>query len=308
MSVIAMLAAGARPEREVLVTRVFDASPDLVFRMWTEPEHLARWWGPRGFTNPVCELDARPGGAFCIHMRAPNGVVYPLRGTFREIVRPKRIVFTAVAEDMQGNALLDEIATITFTAEGAKTKVTVHAKAVGLAPPAPRMLDGMEAGWSQSLERLAAGVAREGADRAADEEQIREVLADRAQALHDKDSALAVAHLSEDAVMFTLAPPLQSRGPEARNRERLEAWFATWRGPIDWRLHDIDIAVGGDIAFVRGLGHMSGTKIDGGEVDLWARTTICFRRTSGAWRIAHEHTSVPFYMDGSFKAAVDLKP
>ena len=131
MSRIAELHAGLRPQLEVVVTRVFDASAELVFRMWTEPEHFARWWGPKGFTNPVCELDARPGGAILVHMRAPNGAVYPLAGTFREIVPCERLVFTFIAEDGEGNAALDEITTVTFAAEGSKTRVTVRSKACG---------------------------------------------------------------------------------------------------------------------------------------------------------------------------------
>jgi uncharacterized protein YndB with AHSA1/START domain/ketosteroid isomerase-like protein len=311
MSRISELHAGLRPQLEVVVTRTFDAPAELVFRMWTEPEHFARWWGPKGFTNPVCELDARPGGAILVHMRAPNGSVYPMTGTFREIVPCERLVFTSIAEDGEGNAALDEITTVPFAAEGSKTRVTVRSKAVGLAPAALGMLAGMEKGWSQSMDRLATSVvakAATGEVRSEDEAQIRKVLADRASALHDKDSALAVAHLAEDAVMFTLAPPLEHRGAKARDRSRLEAWFATWRGPIGWELHDPDISVGGDVAFVRALGHMTGTKVDGEQVDLWTRTTVCLHRIGGAWRIVHEHTSVPFYMDGSFRAAVDLEP
>ena len=146
--------AAKPPELEVVITRTFDAPRELVFRMWTEPRHFARWWGPKGFTNPVCELDARPGGAILVHMRAPNGAVYPLTGTFREVVPLDRIVFTCIAEDGQGNAALDEITTVTFAAEGSKTKVTVRSKAVGLAPAASHMLSGMEKGWSQTLDRL----------------------------------------------------------------------------------------------------------------------------------------------------------
>jgi uncharacterized protein YndB with AHSA1/START domain/ketosteroid isomerase-like protein len=296
------------PELEVVITRTFDAPRELVFRMWTEPQHLARWWGPRGFTNPVCELDARPGGAILIHMRAPNGAVYPLTGRFREVVPSERLVFTSVAEDGEGNPALDEITTVTFASVGGKTKVTVHTKAVGMAPAAPAMLAGMEKGWSQSFDRLAVAAIGAGASAGKDEAQIRRLLADRALSLHDRDAALAVAHLADGAVMYTLAPPLEHRGAKAQERARLEAWFATWRGPIGWKLHDPEIAVGGDIAFVRGLGHMTGCKLDGEEVDLWVRTTVCLRRVAGAWRIVHEHTSVPFHMDGSLEAAVDLQP
>jgi predicted dithiol-disulfide oxidoreductase (DUF899 family)/uncharacterized protein YndB with AHSA1/START domain len=157
MTIIESQRTAARsPELEVVITRTFDAPRDLVFRMWTEPEHLARWWGPKGFTNPVCELDARPGGAILIHMRAPDGAVYPMTGVFREYVPPKRLVFSSIAEDGNGNPALDEITTVTFAAEGEQTKVTVRTKAVGITPAAPRMLAGMEKGWLQSLDRLAA--------------------------------------------------------------------------------------------------------------------------------------------------------
>jgi uncharacterized protein YndB with AHSA1/START domain len=142
-------------ERTVTLTRVIDAPRELVFRLWTEPKHMAAWWGPRCFDNPVCELDVRPGGAIRIHMRGPDGTVYPMTGTFREIMPPRRLVFEAVAEDQAGNALLRSLTVVTFAEEGDKTKLTVHADAIGLSPLAPQMLAGMEAGWTQSLEKLA---------------------------------------------------------------------------------------------------------------------------------------------------------
>jgi uncharacterized protein YndB with AHSA1/START domain len=152
-------AADTKRDHELTITRVFDAPRELVFTMWTDPEHMAQWWGPQGFTNPVCEMDVRVGGAIRIHMRGPDGVVHPMTGTFREIVAPERLVFTAVAEDQAGNPLLEALTTVTFAERGGKTTLTVHARAVGLAPVAPQMLAGMDAGWTQSLERLAALVA-----------------------------------------------------------------------------------------------------------------------------------------------------
>lgn len=152
--------------REVTLTRIYDAPRSLVFKMWTDPEHVAQWWGPKLFTNPVCELDVRPGGRIWIVMRGPKGTDYdndfPMSGTFHEIVPAERLVFTAVAEDKDGNALLRARTVVTFEEQGGKTKLTVHADAVGLAPVAPQMLAGMEAGWSQSLEKLAELVARAG--------------------------------------------------------------------------------------------------------------------------------------------------
>jgi uncharacterized protein YndB with AHSA1/START domain len=147
--------AEAPAQREVRLTRVFDAPIELVWMAWTDPRHMAQWWGPKSFTNPVCELDVRPGGAIRIDMRAPNGTIYPMTGTFKEIVPRERLVFTSVARDNDGNPLLEGHNIITFEDVGGKTKVTVLSRAVGIAPIAPQMLAGMEMGWTQSLEKLA---------------------------------------------------------------------------------------------------------------------------------------------------------
>jgi uncharacterized protein YndB with AHSA1/START domain len=150
----------APAQSEVTLTRVFDAPPQLVWAAWTERRHLARWWGPKGFTNPVCELDLTPGGAILVHMRAPQGEVFPMTGTFEEIVPPERLVFTTVARDLDGNPLLEGRTTVTFEDVGGKTKLTIHTRAVGIAAVAPQMLAGMERGWTQSLEKLAELIER----------------------------------------------------------------------------------------------------------------------------------------------------
>jgi uncharacterized protein YndB with AHSA1/START domain len=148
--------AGATPmERTLVITRVFDAPRALVFQAWTDPKHLAQWWGPQGFTNPICEFDARPGGALRIHMRAPDGTIYPMIGIVREILAPERLVFTNSAVDSAGKPLLDGLTIVTFANEGGKTKLTVETRATGLVAIAARMLEGMEAGWNQSIDRLA---------------------------------------------------------------------------------------------------------------------------------------------------------
>lgn len=142
-------------EMSVCISRTINAPRARVFSAWIFPEQMAQWWGPQGFTNPVCDVDARPGGRILVHMRAPDGTIYPMTGTFHEVVAPKRLVFTAFAEDHDGNALLESHTTVTFAEQNGKTIVTVEAKAIGLAPIAPQMLAGMNAGWTQSLERLA---------------------------------------------------------------------------------------------------------------------------------------------------------
>lgn len=146
-------------ERKVLITRVFDAPRAVVFRAWTDPKQMAKWWGPKGFTNPVCELDVRPGGAIRVVMRAPDGAEHPMGGAFSEVVPPERLVFTAIAEDAAGNPLLEALTIVTFTEVGGKTRLTLDATGVPLVAGAVPMVGGMEAGWTQSIERLTALVS-----------------------------------------------------------------------------------------------------------------------------------------------------
>jgi uncharacterized protein YndB with AHSA1/START domain len=101
-------------ERELTITRVFDAPRALVFKVWTDPKHLAQWWGPQGFTNPVCEFDARVGGELRIHMRGPDGAIYPMKGVIREFAPPERLAFTSIAIDAAGNHLLEGMTTVLF--------------------------------------------------------------------------------------------------------------------------------------------------------------------------------------------------
>jgi uncharacterized protein YndB with AHSA1/START domain len=149
-------AAQAKPlvEREITITRVFDAPRALVFEAWIDAKHLAQWWGPKGFTNPVCEFDARVGGKLRMHMRAPDGTVYPMKGEIRELVAPERLVFTNIAVDEAGRHLLEGLTTVTFADEGGKTKLTVHTKAVAVVEHAAAYLQGMDAGWTQSIDKL----------------------------------------------------------------------------------------------------------------------------------------------------------
>jgi ketosteroid isomerase-like protein len=139
-------------------------------------------------------------------------------------------------------------------------------------------------------------------------EQIRAVLDDLAAAITTKDAHRAVAHYAPDVVSFSLAPPLRVAGDEVTDPAGTEGWFVTWDGPIGYDISDRVIEVSGDVAFCHGLTHLTGTKTDGAQVDLWFRSTVGLRRVDGRWLISHEHDSTPFYMDGSDRAANDLKP
>ena len=147
-------------EREVTITRVFAAPRALVFKAWTDPQHLAQWWGPHGFTTPVCEFDARVGGALRIHMRGPDGTIYPMQGVIREFVAPERLVFSSVATDTAGKPLIDQLTTVTFVEQNGKTTMTMHSRAVAVAEAGVGHLQGMEIGWTQTIDRLEGLLAR----------------------------------------------------------------------------------------------------------------------------------------------------
>ena len=138
-----------------------------------------------------------------------------------------------------------------------------------------------------------------------DEAGIRSLIDQHVKALYAKDAQAVITCLAPDYVPFTLAPPLVST---MTSTKEYESWFATWQGPIGTEIRDLAIAVSGDLGISHSLNMMSGRSASGHEVKLWYRQTLSFRKVNGAWKIAHEHTSVPFYMDGSFRAATDLKP
>ena len=146
----------------LIITRIFDAPRALVFKMWTDPKHMAQWWGPRGFTNPMCEIERAAGRQdLRIDMRAPDGRVFPMTGTFREIVEPERLVVRGLpGRSTRVHHLAELLTTVTFEEQGGKTKLTMHAAPSDLLPIARQMLAGMEAGWNESLDKLAELVGR----------------------------------------------------------------------------------------------------------------------------------------------------
>jgi uncharacterized protein YndB with AHSA1/START domain len=142
-------------ERELVITRIFDAPRDLVFRVWTEPDRVARWWGPQGFVTAYCNMDVRPGGAFRVCMRSPAGAEHWKQGVYREVVEPERLVFTFAWEDAQGEPTHQTQVTVTFAAHGDKTELTLR-QAV-FETVATR--DEHQRGWTSTLQRLAEHLA-----------------------------------------------------------------------------------------------------------------------------------------------------
>ena len=137
-------------DRALVITRIFDAPQRVVFKVWTAPEHLARWWGPQGFTTLSCVMDVRPGGAWVRRIRSPAGTLHTKRGVYREVVEPERLVFTYADEDESGRLGPETLVSVTFEEHGAQTRLTLHQS--GFETMAAR--DGHYGGWTSCLERF----------------------------------------------------------------------------------------------------------------------------------------------------------
>jgi ketosteroid isomerase-like protein len=142
-----------------------------------------------------------------------------------------------------------------------------------------------------------------------DEAEIRQLMEQTAAAMRARDAERLVARYAPEIVQFSLAPPLKHAGSEVRDPDGLRRWFSGFDGPIDYEIRDLVLITGADVAFCHSLNRLSATPQGTAEkFDLWFRSTIGLRKIGGAWRIVHEHMSTPFYMDGTFGAAVDLQP
>jgi uncharacterized protein YndB with AHSA1/START domain len=139
------------PDRQLTVSRMIDAPRALVFTAWTDPQQIARWWGPKGFTTIDYEMDVRPGGAYRLRMRSPEGVDQIKRGIYREIVAPERIVFTFAWEAPDGSLGTELLVTVTLETLGAKTKLTLQQSGFD----AVETRDSHVVGWTSCLERFA---------------------------------------------------------------------------------------------------------------------------------------------------------
>ena len=169
-----MTAATVKTDCEVVISRTFNAPRALVFEAWSDPAHFVHWWGPFPTTNPVCEIDFRPDGAFRWVMRSPDGVDYPLTGVYREIVKPERIVYTQSLKEnppawhdklnelrhaSAGSLVPDTRVTVTFEEVQGKTLLTITSLFdSALTAQAFRDMQ-MVQGWDMSLNRLERVVA-----------------------------------------------------------------------------------------------------------------------------------------------------
>ncbi|TGN09705.1 SRPBCC domain-containing protein [Leptospira ilyithenensis] len=162
------------PDRELVISRIFDAPRELIYRIWTDPKHVVKWWGPKDFTNPVCEMDLQVGGKYKFVMRSPEGIDYPVVGVYLEIVKNEKIVCTDVVEDHpqewmdqlkkdigESKDSPDSVVTVLFEDfETNKTKLTIQTrfKSNGVRDAFHNM--GMADGWTESLDRFEAEILK----------------------------------------------------------------------------------------------------------------------------------------------------
>ncbi|HKN52791.1 MAG TPA: SRPBCC domain-containing protein [Amycolatopsis sp.] len=141
---------------DLTITRVFDAPRELVFSAWTDPDRLASWLGPKGFTAPSVTLDTRPGGGWraCIRNET-HGDEHWMHGVYREISTPERLVFS-FSWDTEGDMRAETLVTITFADLGGKTEMTFHQAGF----PTEPIRDDHHGGWTESFDDLAAYLPR----------------------------------------------------------------------------------------------------------------------------------------------------
>ncbi len=155
-------------KKEITITRIIDAPRELVFRAWTDPEMMSKWWGPKPFTAPTIKMDLRVGGKYLFCMRTPEGKDYWTAGVYNEITPPERLVYTDNFADEHGNIIPASaygfdgewpdvsIVTVAFEKiDGNKTKMTL--KHEGL--PSGEHGEMAKAGWTSSLEKLEESLA-----------------------------------------------------------------------------------------------------------------------------------------------------
>lgn len=141
-------------ERDIVVSRFFDAPRERVWRAWTDPAQIVRWWGPRGFTTTTHEMDVREGGEWRHTMHGPDGVDYPNHTRFVEVDEPARIVYT-ITGGPEGGETTSKVGTWTFEEEDGGTRLTMRLRFDSAEDRDVAARLGALEGGKQTLERLA---------------------------------------------------------------------------------------------------------------------------------------------------------
>lgn len=140
------------------IRREFDAPRALVWKMWTDPAHVAVWWAPEHFTTPVVEMEVRPGGAIHVVMRAPDGSDHPFDGRFISLDEPECLVMRTWVNYADGSTWFEVEQTVLLDEVDGRTILRLEVRAITAGPDALGAFSGMDAGWNGSLDKLEAHV------------------------------------------------------------------------------------------------------------------------------------------------------
>lgn len=138
-------------ERELTITRVFNAPRSLVFKVWTQPEHFSRWLGPKDFTTIGCQMNVQVGGMYRACIRSPEGTDHWMQGVYREVIEPERLVFTFAWEDENSQPKHETLVTVIFTEQNNQTLMTFHQAIF----ESTESRNSHHSGWSECFDRLA---------------------------------------------------------------------------------------------------------------------------------------------------------
>jgi uncharacterized protein YndB with AHSA1/START domain len=140
-------------DREMVISRLINAPRELVWKAWTDPKHVKHWWGPNGFTNTIHEMNVKPGGVWRFMMHGPDGIDFPNKIVFNEVVKPERLVYTHSSEDENDPNIFHT--TVTFEDQQGKTWLTMRAL-FATAEELKRVVEeyGAKEGGNQTLSRL----------------------------------------------------------------------------------------------------------------------------------------------------------
>lgn len=142
--------------------------------------------------------------------------------------------------------------------------------------------------------------------KTSDEAQIRGLIEDWVKALRARDIDGVMANYASDVVVFDIDPPLHYEGAD-KLRAKWEGMFKSFKGPIDYRVQDVEVIASDETAFSHSLNFISATGKDGKKTQTWLRATICYKKIDGNWRVTHEHVSVPFDPETG-QASLELEP
>jgi uncharacterized protein YndB with AHSA1/START domain len=140
--------------REMTISRLLGAPIELVWEIWTDARHVQSWWGPNGFTAPLCSWDAKPGNEITMEMKGPDGTVIPVKGEFVEVTKPTRLVFKTHKLDDEGKPEVTIVHNITLSKEGSKTRFDFHMKVALLTESGKFPLSGVKAGTTQQFDKM----------------------------------------------------------------------------------------------------------------------------------------------------------